>query len=83
MIGINTDLLHEGKRYHIQTQDNGKTSRCIESLIYREGRVLSSRKTSYTQHLGSPDLDNIVRRLVEVQHRGILKEIEGGGFDHL
>ena len=83
MLGINTDLIHNGMTFHIQTQDNGSSSHCIESLIYREGRVLTTRKNDYTQHLNSPDLEKIVRQLLEEQHRGILSEISRGEFDHL
>ncbi|MFC2159041.1 hypothetical protein ACFLT9_14520 [Acidobacteriota bacterium] len=83
MLGINTDLIHDGKTFHIQTQDNGSSSHCIESLIYREGRVLTTRKSDYTPLLNSPDLENIVRQLLEEQHRGILAEISKGELDHL
>lgn len=79
---MNTEILHEGTVYHVQTQDKGATAHYVESFIYKSGKLLSSRRTFYTQHLGSPDLKEKIKKIIEEQHNTILKEIKEGKFGH-
>jgi len=83
MAGYNSEITHQGKTVHVQTEDKGLSSHCIESIIYRSGTALASRKSFYTSFLGSTDLKNIITRLIKEQHSTILKEITEGKFDHL
>jgi len=81
MAGYNTDITHLGVSYHIQTQDKGPQAPYIESIIFKSGRVLSTRRTLYTEHLGCPDLKSTVLELLKKQHQAILNEISAGNFD--
>lgn len=82
MSGFNTEMKRLAAAFHIQTQDLGPSSRCVESLIYKSGKLLSSRKTDYTPYLGSPQLPDRIKKIMEDQHAAILKEISEGKFDH-
>lgn len=82
MTGFNTEVRHRGAVFHVQTQDAGPGSRCVESLIYKSGRVVSSRKSDYTPFLGSPDLRDKVARLMSGQHAAVIRDIRDGKFDH-
>jgi len=82
MAGINTKIEHNGVTYFVQTQDLGKPSHCIESLIYKSGRALSPRKTFYSQQVNSPTLKEDIDQLLEQQHKSVLKSIVDGQFDH-
>ncbi len=82
MAGFNTQVKRLGATFHVQTQDAGMGARYVESLIYKSGKVVSSRKTDYTPHLASPQLGAWVQKIMENQHQAILKEIESGRFDH-
>jgi len=82
MNGLNTETTHNGISYHIQTQDKGSNVHYIESLIYKSGRLLSSRRTYYTAFLNNPDLREKIQSLIKKQHNTILKEISEGRFDH-
>ncbi|OGD24444.1 MAG: hypothetical protein A2Y69_15155 [Candidatus Aminicenantes bacterium RBG_13_59_9] len=82
MPGFNTEIKRLAAVFHVQTQDVGPSARCVESLIYKSGRLLSSRKADYTSSLGSPNLPARVREIMEEQHNGILREIAEGRFDH-
>ena len=82
MPGFNTEVKRLGAAFHVQTQDAGPSSRCIESLIYKSGKLLSSRKTDYTPSLAHPQLQTRVRQLMEEQHNTIIREIADGRFDH-
>jgi hypothetical protein len=82
MTGFNTEVRHRGTVFHVQTQDVGPNGRCVESLIYKSGRVVSSRKSDYTPFLGSPELRNKIDRIMADQHNAIIKDIRDGKFDH-
>jgi hypothetical protein len=82
MTGFNTEVRHRGAVFHVQTQDAGPGGRGVESLIYKSGRVVSSRKSDYTAYLGSPELREKVARLMSDQHAAIIRDIHDGKFDH-
>jgi hypothetical protein len=83
MPGYNTDIEHNGLRFHVQTQDLGVNSQYVESIIYKSGKVLASRRTYYTDFLNSPTLNEKISEVIDEQHDGILKDISEGKFDHL
>jgi hypothetical protein len=78
LTGYNTDIKHEGVIYHVQTEDGGTDNPVIVSLIYQGGRILSSKKTSYTHLLGTDDLISKLRALLEHQHKVMIKAILTG-----
>jgi hypothetical protein len=83
MSGLNTEVVHNGKSYHVQTQDKGIDAHYVESLIYKSGKLLSSRRTFYTAFLSSPDLKERIMKIIDQQHNEVLKNINEGKFDHL
>ena len=83
MSGLNTDIEHLGSLFHVQTQDKGFGSNYVETIIYKSGRVISSRRSSYTSHLNNPDLSENIQKIIKCQHEAILEEIQAGKFDHL
>ncbi|MCJ7501069.1 hypothetical protein MUP29_12540 [bacterium] len=78
LTGYNTDIKHEGVIYHVQTEDGGTDNPVIVSLIYQGGRILASRKTSYTHLLGTDDFIPKLRNLLEHQHKVMIKAILTG-----
>lgn len=83
MSGINSEITRKGEVFHVQTQDVGLDAHYIESLIYKSGKLLSTRRAFYTAYLGLPDLTEKIRKIIEDQHNEILKSIADGKFDHL
>jgi hypothetical protein len=83
MAGNNTDIEHNGFMFHVQTQDHGTNVHYVESIVYKSGKVLASRRTYYTNFLQSPALQGKIKKIIEEQHEGILKDISEGQFDHL
>ena len=82
MPGFNSEIKYKGALFHVQTQDSGQGARCIESLIYKSGKLISSRKTDYTSFLALPRLQEKIQQILEDQHSAILKEIADGKFEH-
>ncbi len=83
MSGFNTEIEHEGSAFHVQTQDQGVNTHYVESVIYRSGKVLSSRRTYYTSFLNSTTLGNKICEITQGQHGTIPKETTAVHFDHL
>ena len=83
MPGFNTEITHKGTSFHVQTQDKGMSAQYVESIIYKSGKVLASRRTFYTSFLGSSNIQGKIREIIKEQHDTILKEIREGKFDHI
>lgn len=81
MTGLSAQIQRKGLTYYVQTQDAGLQAKYIESLIYRSGKLLTSRKTIYTPYLGNPDFKAKIDQIMNQQHNNILKDIAEGKFD--
>src|SRR5690349_24967605 len=79
--GFNTDIRHNEKVYHIQTEDKGVGNPYIESLVYVGGEILASKKTSYAEQLKTGVDDKWIGGLMEQQHRTMIAAIKRGRFD--
>src|SRR5438093_4407772 len=81
--GFNTDIRHNDKVYHIQTEDKGLQNPYIESLVYVGGEILASKKTSYADQLQTGGADEKwISTLMEQQHRTMIAAIKRGRFDN-
>lgn len=79
--GFNTDIKHNEKVYHIQTEDKGLHNPYIESLIYVGGEILASKKTSYAEQAKTGVDEKWIGSLMEQQHRTMIAAIKRGRFD--
>jgi len=81
MGGYDTRVDFRGEAYIVQTQDKGPGAQYIESLIYRSGRLLASKRGFYTACLGLPDAPDRIARMMEEQHKTVLGQIVEGRYD--
>lgn len=81
MAGYDTRVDFRGEAYIVQTQDKGRGAQYIESLIYKAGRLLTTKRAFYTALLGGPDSADRIARMMEEQHKSILGQIVEGRFD--
>lgn len=79
--GFNTDFKYRGETYHVQTEDNGTANPVVVTLLYHKGAILSSRKTSYRELLGTPGLEEQLKALMKGQHKDLMRELLAGAFD--
>ncbi len=79
--GFNTDIKHNDKVYHIQTEDKGLQNPYIESLVYVGGEILASKKTSYAEQAKNGVDEKWIGSLMEQQHRTMIAAIKRGRFD--
>ncbi len=80
--GFNTDVKHDAKVYHVQTEDKGVDNPLIETLIYVGGEILAARRSSYADLLeGDIDEKQIAER-IEGQHNRMILDIKEGKYDN-
>lgn len=80
LVGYNDNITYKGKVYHVQTEDSGLKNPVIVTLLYFKGVILASKKTNYSHLIGSKDIKENVRKLMQEQHKAILKELIAGKF---
>jgi hypothetical protein len=76
IVGLNTEIAHKGRTFHIQTEDRGGSPLLIETVIYEKGKVVASRKTRITERLTEEETLRLMRR----QHQKVISEIVSGRF---
>ena len=82
LVGYNTNVRHKGKLYHIQTEDSGVNHPHVITHLFADGgRIIASRKTGYSEHLGSKDLPSIVKKLMQDQHKSMFIELRDCVYD--
>jgi hypothetical protein len=78
--GFNTDVKYRGLVYHVQTEDKGKENPLIETLIYKGGEILASRRLPYAELNRDAASEKAIARLMEEQHKAMILEVKRGKF---
>ena len=77
IFGYNTDVKAGDTVYHVQTEDRGEKHPVIDSVIYRGGRIVDRRRTSYQP--GETKTEQL-QEMVKRQHRKLVEAIRGGTY---
>ncbi len=83
VVGFNHNIKHRGKMYHIQTEDSGLENPHIITHLFVGGNILASKKTSYADIVGAENLAQVVRELMEEQHKEMLRNLINGVYDDI
>ena len=78
--GFNTDVRYNGVTYHVQTEDKGPQNPLIETLIYKGGEILGSRRLPYSDVIKSHDDEAAIAKLMEDQHKGVMADVKRGKY---
>lgn len=81
--GFNHNIKHKGKVYHVQTEDSGHNNPHIITHLFVGGNILASKKTSYADILNAENLQEVVRELMEEQHKEMLRNLINGIYDNI
>src|SRR3954449_2365254 len=81
--GFNHNIKHKGKVYHVQTEDSGINNPHIITHLFVGGNILASKKTSYADILNAENLSEVVRELMEEQHKEMLRNLINGVYDNI
>ena len=79
--GYNHNIRYKGVLIHIQTEDSGVGKPQITTLLYRDGTIIASKKTDYSDILRIEMLDKVVEDLMKEQHKEMLRRLKSGEFD--
>jgi hypothetical protein len=77
LLGYNHNVKYKGRIYHAQTEDSGPANPHLFTHLYHEGTIVATMRHEYDRE--SPD--ELVRRLMQGQHKAILKELRHGVHD--
>jgi hypothetical protein len=81
--GFNTNIRHRGVLFHVQSEDSGRARPHIITHLYHGGTILASEKSSYADQVDDPNLGQLVRDLMEAQHKAVLEQLRASAFDEL
>lgn len=79
--GFNTNIRHRQVLFHVQSEDSGLDHPHVITHLYHGGTIIVSEKSSYAESLGEADLPTLVRKLMEGQHKTVLKSLRAGAYD--
>jgi hypothetical protein len=77
ILGYNHNFRHRGLVFHVQTEDSGVDNPHIFTHLFHGGVILSSRKLDYD----AAAAEEVVKSLMQAQHRAVLKDLKRGTFD--
>ena len=78
--GFNSDVKYRGQVYHVQTEDKGTENPLIETLIYKGGEILASRRLPYKDLIEGDDAEGAISHLMEEQHNTMILEVKRGSY---
>jgi hypothetical protein len=81
LLGYNTNVRHNGKLFHIQTEDSGIDHPHIITHLFVEGTILGTKKTTYDELLDDANREDRVRQLMKNQHKAMFIELRDGAHD--
>lgn len=81
VVGFNHNVKHLGRIYHVQTEDSGLDNPHVITHLFAGGNILASKKTSYADIAGADNLAEVVRELMEEQHKEMLRNLINGVYD--
>jgi hypothetical protein len=80
--GFNTDVKHETKVFHVQTEDRGLANPVVESLVYVGGEILMSKKSPYRNLISGDHVnEKALREMMDLQHRRVIEAVRRGRLD--
>ena len=79
--GYNTDVSHNERAFHVQTEDKGTSNPYIESLVYVGGQVLAAKRTEYAWVLEEGKGKDAIVQIMDEQHQSMIQAIHSGQYD--
>jgi hypothetical protein len=82
LLGFNNNVKHQGRIFHVQTEDSGINRPHILTHLFADGgRIIKSTRTDYSEHIGQADMSSVVRRMMKDQHKGMFIALRDGQLD--
>ncbi len=81
IVGVNTDVRHRGKTFHIQTEDSGPNNPVLVTHVFVGGSIIVTRRSEYADLLNTADWEQAVRQRMRGQHREVTEALQRGDFN--
>lgn len=81
--GFNHNIKHNKQIFHIQTEDSGALNPHIITHLFVGGNILATKKTSYADIVHADNLLQIVKELMQEQHKAMLRNLINGVYDNI
>jgi hypothetical protein len=81
VVGFNHNIKYRGKTFHAQTEDSGADRPMVVTHLFLGGNIIASKRTSYADIAGAENLSDVVRSLMEEQHKEVLRNLVHGVYD--
>jgi hypothetical protein len=78
--GFNHNIKHNGRTYHIQTEDGGRTSPNIVTHTFIGGVILDSVRTSYADLVETPGWQDRLKDRMKAQHLEEIRKLLSGAI---
>ncbi|MGM0597637.1 MAG: hypothetical protein ACQES9_11425 [Myxococcota bacterium] len=87
LLGYNHNLKYKGRIFHIQTEDSGENNPHIFTHLFHNGIIISTKMKKYDELLSKNKISEnkiepYVRKLMQVQHKDMMKNLIKGTFDN-
>ena len=82
VVGFNHNIKYRGQTYHAQTEDSGADRAQVVTHLFLGGNIIASKRTGYADIAAAENLADVVRALMEEQHKEILRNLVHGVYDH-
>lgn len=80
--GFNHNIKHKGKMYHVQTEDSGVANPHLITHLFVGGNILATKRKSYADLARDENLPDLVRDMMEEQHKEMLRNLVNGLYDN-
>ena len=82
LLGFNTNFRYRGVLFHVQTEDSGIGNPHVITHLFHGGNIIASEKRDYSDLLETDDSEGAIKKLMEGQHKSMLKRLSRGEHDH-
>lgn len=76
-VGMNTNVHHQGKTLHIQTEDSGSQHGHVITHLFLAGTIIATKKSEYDLNTAPEYLQKLIRS----QHQEVINELQSGVYD--
>src|SRR6516162_2298594 len=77
VLGYNHNVRYADRLWHVQTEDSGAANPHIFTHLFHDGTILATKRLDY-----DPASEVMaVQKLMQTQHKAMLRELKGGAFD--
>ena len=80
MAGLASNIRFKQNEYTVQTEDKRPAGTYIETAVYKNGKIMASRKFSYAAYLNDPGLKKRIENLIKKQHSECIQKIREGKY---